>query len=54
MPRDVSITRTLFSRKLSIARLTISLSTMVCLALARVRSKDLRLTVRMDGIRHLW
>jgi hypothetical protein len=37
-------------RKLSTARLMISLSTMVRLALARVRSKDLRLTVRMAVI----
>src|SRR6202012_4081391 len=50
MPREVSITRTLLVRKLSIARLTISLSTIVRLALARVRSKDLRLTVRIAGI----
>ena len=47
MPSDVSMTRTLLVRKLSIARLTISLSTMVRLALAIVRSKDLRLTLRM-------
>ena len=34
MPREVSMTRTLLARKLSMARLTISLSTMVRLALA--------------------
>ncbi len=46
MPSEVSMTRTLFVRKLSMARLTISLSTIVRLALASVRSKDLRLAVR--------
>ena len=46
IPSEVSMTRTLLVRKLSMARLTISLSTMVRLALASVRSKDLRLAVR--------
>ena len=46
MPSEVSMTRTLLVRKLSMARLTISLSSIVRLALASVRSKDLRLAVR--------
>jgi hypothetical protein len=46
MPSEVSMTRTLLVRKLSMARLTISLSTIVRLALASVRSKDLRLAFR--------
>src|SRR5580692_10086802 len=50
MPSAVRAKRTLEARKLSRARRAISLSTMVCRALATVLSKDFRGCVRSAGM----